>query len=515
MAEPFRAEYAATFQSPADFDDIAKQLLLMDEHMHDEKTGLLRHGWDESKQMPWADKQTGLSPEVWGRAMGWYSMALVDTLDWFPKDHPQCTALIAVLNRTMAAVLRAEDSKSGLWWQVMSRPPQNGPLLQKQPDGSIRLGKARTENGNYLEASASCMFTYALAKGARMGYLPRPDEARARRAWEAIQKQFLTTDPDGSLTLHGTVKVGGLGGKPYRAGDFDYYIHEPVVDQDKKGVGSFLLAGSEIEQPFDATLAPAKTAWLPSSRDFRATPESVARPKIALMDAWFNSQTRKNALGQTELYHYKWEDDSASGYSLLGRAFQSFGVNLTTLPTAPTTASLAHADVYLIASPDIPSKNPDPHYMDKASGDAIEAWVKSGGILLLFSNDRDNTEFEHFNTLSDRFGIHFNPVLSHHVVGDDHAAGEVIIPPGTGIFGAGLTAYMKDTSSITVSGSAKAVVTDHGDVMIAIAHLGKGVVLAVTDPWVYNEYADGRKLRQYDGFEAANFLAAWAVSQTK
>jgi unsaturated rhamnogalacturonyl hydrolase len=237
--------------------------------------------------------------------------------------------------------------------------------------------------------------------------------------------------------------------------------------------------------------------------------------KTAVVDAWFNSQTRKNAFGQTELYHYKWDDDSANGYSLFGRAFQSYGAALAALPTAPTAAALAHAQIYVIASPDVPIKNPNPHYMDKPSGDAIEAWVKSGGVLLLFSNDRDNTEFDHFNTLSDRFGIHFNPVLSHHVVGNEHAPGEVVIPPGTGIFGAGFTAYMKDTSTITVSGPAKPVVTDHGDIMIAISHVGKGAVLAITDPWVYNEYADGRKMRQYDGFEAAQDLAAWAVRQSK
>jgi unsaturated rhamnogalacturonyl hydrolase len=114
MAEPFRAEYAVTFQSPADFDDIAKQLLLMDAHMRDPKTGLMKHGWDESKQMPWADKQTGLSPEVWGRAMGWYCMSLVDVLDWFPKDHPQCAALVATLNRTMAAVVSGGRSWTSL-----------------------------------------------------------------------------------------------------------------------------------------------------------------------------------------------------------------------------------------------------------------------------------------------------------------------------------------------------------------------------------------------------------------
>ena len=515
MAEPFRAEYAATFQSPTDFDDVAKQLLLMDAHMRDPRTGLLRHGWDESKQMPWADKQTGLSPEVWGRAMGWYAMALVDTLDWFPKDHPQHSALVAALNRTMAAVVKVQDAKTGLWWQVMDQSSRSAPLMQKQPDGSIRIGMAHSDNGNFLEASASCMFAYALAKGARMGYLPQSDVANAKRAWEGIQKQFLTTNPDGMLTLHGTVKVGGLGGTPYRAGDFNYYIHEPIVDQDKKGIGAFLLAGSEMDQPFNNMQpGPAKTGLLASSKDFHSAPSSTSRQKTALIDAWFNSQTRKNAFGQTELYHYKWDDDTINGYSLFGRAFQSYGAALATLPTAPTAATLAHASIYVIASPDVPIKNPNPHYMDQSSGDAIEAWVKAGGVLMLFSNDRDNTEFTHFNTLSDRFGIHFNPVLSHHVTSGD-GPGEVVIPPGTGIFGAGFTAFMKDTSTITVSGPARAVVTSDGDIMIAISHLGKGAVFAVTDPWIYNEYADGRKMRQYDGYEAAQYLAAWATSQAK
>jgi unsaturated rhamnogalacturonyl hydrolase len=151
--------------------------------------------------------------------------------------------------------------------------------------------------------------------------------------------------------------------------------------------------------------------------------------------------------------------------------------------------------------------------MDKASGDAIEAWVRAGGVLLLFSNDRDNAEFEHFDTLADRFGMHFNPVLSHHVVEPDHGPGQVAIPAGTGIFGDGWTAYMKDTSTISVSGPAKAVVVDRGDVMIAVAQVGKGAVLGVVDPWFYNEYADGRKMGEYRGFEAAKDVAGWAVRQ--
>jgi unsaturated rhamnogalacturonyl hydrolase len=523
MAEPFRAAYAASFQQPQEFDDIARQLLLMDAHMRDPKSGLLRHGWDESKSMPWADKATGLSPEVWARAMGWYCMALVDVLDWFPKDQPQRPALIAALNRNLSAVLKVQDSGTGLWWQVMDRSPHAAPRLMKQPDGSIRLSVEHSSDGNYFEASASCMFTYALAKGVRLGYLPSADEAAAQRAWAGIQKKFITTNPDGTLTLHGTVKVGGLGGTPYRAGDFAYYVGEKVVDQDAKGVGAYLLAGSEMDQvspeapaSVSQSPAPARTGLLPSSKDFHAPAEAQPTRRVtAMVDAWFNSQTRKNPLGQTELFHYKWDDDSYNGYSLFGRAFQRHGADLATLPAAPTRANLSQAQIYIIASPDIPSKNPNPHDMDQASGDAIEAWVKSGGVLLLFSNDRDNTEFTHFDTLADRFGMHFNPVLSHHVVDPDHSTGEVVIPPGTGIFGSGFTAYMKDTSTISPTGPAKALVTDHGDVMIAIAHLGKGVVLGIVDPWFYNEYADGRKMGQYKGFEAADDVAAWAVRQAQ
>jgi unsaturated rhamnogalacturonyl hydrolase len=492
MAEPFRAEYADTFQQawdgpglpqdlPPDWDDIAKQLLLMDTHMRDPKTGLLKHGWDESKSMPWADKTTGLSPEVWARAMGWYSMALVDVLDWFPKENPKRAELLTALKRTMAAVVKAQDPASGLWWQVMSRPG---------------------EKGNYFEASASCMFTYALAKGVRKGYLPQADEANAKRGWEGIQKKFVTADADGGLVLHGTVKVGGLGGTPYRSGTFDYYIGEKVVDQDAKGVGAFLLAGSEMEQ---------------------ASTEALGQGKTALIDAWFNSQTKKDALGGTHLFHYKWDDDSYDGYSLFGRAFERYGAALAEDASAPTPEALKKAQIYVIVSPDIPAKNPNPHYMDKQSADTIAAWVKAGGVLLLFANDPGNADISHYDILSDEFGIHFNAALSHHVVEPDHTTGELTIPPGTGIFGQGFTAYMKDTCTITVSGPAKAIVTDKGDVMIAESHVGKGVVLAVVDPWFYNEYADGRKvemiggrpLREFDGFEAAQDIAGWAVRQAK
>jgi unsaturated rhamnogalacturonyl hydrolase len=348
--------------------------------------------------------------------------------------------------------------------------------------------------GNYLEASASCMFTYALAKGVRLGYLPRADEAAAKKGWAGIQRQFVEVGADGGMVLHGTVKVGGLGGTPYRSGDYAYYLKEAVVDGDRKGIGPFLMAGAEMEQ---------------------ASTVALGQGKVALMDGWFNSQVRKNAFGPERLFHYKWDEDANEGDSLFGYALERYGVKLGELPAAPTLANLKGAQIYVIVSPDNPAKNPVPHYVDKASGDAIEAWVKAGGVLLLMSNDRDNTEFEHFNTLSDRFGMHFNPVLSHHVIEPDHGPGEVRIPPGTGIFGDGWTAYMKDTSTITLSKTAKAVVTDKGDIMIAVAHVGKGAVMGVVDPWFYNEYADGRKMGQYRGFEAAEDVAGWLVKEAK
>jgi unsaturated rhamnogalacturonyl hydrolase len=337
------------------------------------------------------------------------------------------------------------------------------------------------------------MFVYALAKGVRMGYLPQADEASARRGWEGIQKAFVTTE-NGKMALSGTVKVAGLGGKPYRSGTYAYYIGEKTGVNDAKGIGAFLLAGSEMEQ---------------------AATEALGQRKTVLVDAWFNSQTRQNAAGQTELFHYKWNDDANSGFSFFGRVFQRYGAKLAEEKTAPTAADLKKAQIYILPSPDIPSKNPNPHYMDPKSVDVIANWVKHGGVLLLMENDGPNAEFTHFDTLSDRFGIHFNQVLVNHVVGDDYPAGELVIPAGTGVFSHPHLAYMKDTCTISVNGPAKSVVTKDGHTMIAVAKYGKGTVFAIVDPWVYNEYVDHRNHLplKYDNFAGAIDLAGWAVRQ--
>jgi unsaturated rhamnogalacturonyl hydrolase len=317
----------------------------------------------------------------------------------------------------------------------------------------------------------------------------------AKRGWEGIEKKFVEVGADGNVVLHGTVKVGGLGGTPYRSGTFDYYIGEKIGDQDAKGVGSFLKAGAEMEQAPTALMAQGKTV---------------------AVDAWFNSQTRKNAMGQTELFHYKWDDDANSGFSFFGRAFQRYGVTLATEKSATTPAELKKAQIYVIASPDIPVKNPSPHYMDKASAGAIQEWVRAGGVLILMENDVNNSEFYHFNALSERFGIHFNPVIRNKVDGDKWEMGTVMIPlGGNTVFQYPHKAYLKEICTIRVSGPAQAVVTDQGDVLMAMASYGKGAVFAVVDPWVYNEYVDRRNRLpvDYDGFAAAIDLAGWAVRQ--
>src|SRR5215207_3739005 len=226
MGEPFYAEYAVTFKEDAAFDDIAKQFILMERHARDDKTGLLYHGWDESKQQRWANPTTGRSPNFWGRAMGWYAMALVDTLDHFPQKHTQRAELIAILNRLARAVAKYQDPRSGLWYQVLDK------------------GGAK---GNYLEASAACMFVYALAKGVRNGYLPARYMKIANDGYRGIQKEFVKYDADGRFNLAGTVSVAGLGGNPYRDGSYEYYLSEKVVTNDPKGIGAFLLAATEME----------------------------------------------------------------------------------------------------------------------------------------------------------------------------------------------------------------------------------------------------------------------------
>lgn len=226
MAGPFMAEYAARFDEPELFDEVAREILLMEQVARDPQTGLLYHGWDERRQQRWADPQTGCSPHLWARAVGWYAMALVDVLERLPAAHPQRPAVVAVLQRLAEAVCRVQDAESGAWFQIL--------------DQGHRAG-------NYLESSASCMFVYALAGGVRRGYLDAGYLAVAQRAYAGILQHFIEVDVQGLVNVTRICGVGGLGGTPYRDGSFAYYMSEPVVTNDHKGVGAFILAACEME----------------------------------------------------------------------------------------------------------------------------------------------------------------------------------------------------------------------------------------------------------------------------
>ena len=472
MAEPFYAEYASIFHHPDAYRDIAKQFALIQEHARDPKTGLLYHGWDESKSERWASKETGLSGEFWGRAMGWYMMALVDTIEYLPEDDPARAELLKYLVLDADAVVRYQDEQSGLWFQVIDKAGAPG---------------------NYLESSASCMFVYALAKSVRRSYLPSRYLESAERGYKGILNHFIKDSPDGSVSLTQTVLGAGLGGAPYRDGSYSYYVGEKVGADDPKGVGAFLLASAEMEQ---------------------ASQLKVGRGKTVLLDAWFNSQMRPDATGRAISFHYKWDDMSDSGYSMFGQIFRNFGAETTTLYTRPVAADLRKAQVYIIVSPDIPSRNPNPHYMETADADEIALWVKSGGVLMMMENDPEHADIDHLNLLAEKFGIHFNKVLRNTVEGRKFEQGKIDLEPGGPIFHRHYTAYMKEICTITAQSPAKAILRDKGDVLIATSKFGKGSVVAVVDPWVYNEYTDGRKLPpEYENYAAGRDLAEWALEQ--
>ncbi|HTR81231.1 MAG TPA: glycoside hydrolase family 88 protein [Bacteroidota bacterium] len=227
MAEPFYGWYASRWGEKKDFDDIINQFVFIARHVRDPKTGLFYHAWDESRSQKWADPVTGCSPSFWSRAMGWYCMALVDVLDFIPKDDARRDTLIVILKDLSASIAGYRDSTTGLWYQVM--------------DQGARAG-------NYFEASASCMFVYAFAKGAALGYLDPQYSEMARSSFNGILRNLVTIEDGGLVDLHHTCKGAGLGGRPYRDGSYEYYIGEPQRTNDLKGIGAFLLAAIEVEK---------------------------------------------------------------------------------------------------------------------------------------------------------------------------------------------------------------------------------------------------------------------------
>ncbi len=233
MGQPFYAQYASVVASPAErdsiYNDVALQFLLVARHTRDPRTQLMYHGWDAARSQPWADSATGLSKNFWARAVGWYMMGAVETLDYLPPTHPDRDEIIRTLQDVADGVARVQEPVTGLWWDILDAP---------------------NRDGNYLEASASSMFVYAMAKGARLGYLAPRFRAIATRAFDGMTRNLVREAPYGASLIN-VCQVSGLGGAlrkdgTPRDGTFGYYVSEPVVSDDYKGVGPFILAALEL-----------------------------------------------------------------------------------------------------------------------------------------------------------------------------------------------------------------------------------------------------------------------------
>lgn len=469
MGQPFYAEYSVVWNED-NWNDIANQFVWMENHARDKKTGLLYHGWDESKQQKWANKETGLSPHVWGRAMGWYAIALVDTLDYFPKNHPRRAELVAILQREAEAITKYQDKKTGVWYDIIDLP--NRPK-------------------NYIESSCSAMFVYAIAKGVRNGYLPEKYLKTVNRGWAGIKKEFIKERADGFLDWEGTVSVSGLGGNPYRDGSFEYYMSEKLRTNDAKGLGPAVMAAVELESLERGRIGAGKTV---------------------LLDDYFNHEVRKDG----SVWHYKWEEKNHPGFYAFGEQFKSFGATLDTLSSAPNAANLKNASVYIIVDPDTEKETEKPNFISATDAKNIADWVKKGGVLVMLGNDYGNAEFDNWNVLAKQFGIEFNKDNKNLVKNDQYEQGRVNVPNGNLIFKNARELYLKEISTLKLSGKAQSILDWNGDKIMAVAKHGKGTVFALGDPWLYNEYVDGRKMNGlFQNHQAARDLSVWLLAQAR
>lgn len=220
MAGPFMAEYGAKFGQPEWFDQCALQALLMREKTEDQKTGLYYHAWDSTKERPWADPLTGRSHEFWGRSIGWVPVAILDELDFFPADHPERETLVKMTADLLKAVVRYQDPKAGLWYQVVDKGG---------------------EEGNWLESSCTCLFAGAICKAVRLGFLEQSYLDVARKAYEGVIGRLKYNQ--GGMVIDNICVGTGVG-------DYAHYCARPTGENDLHGAGAFILMCQEVYQTF-------------------------------------------------------------------------------------------------------------------------------------------------------------------------------------------------------------------------------------------------------------------------
>jgi unsaturated rhamnogalacturonyl hydrolase len=273
----------------------------------------------------------------------------------------------------------------------------------------------------------------------------------------------------------------------------DYYFKEPVMVNDPKGMGAFLQCVVEAEYAHF----------------------NVKHP-LVLLDAYYNNEIKKNDFGKDIRWHYAWEDLSNGGFQFLGKQFENNGAQLKTLTTAPTALALHKASIYLIVDPDHVKDNPTPNYMNTADAKIISDWVSAGGVLVLLANDSANCDLSHFNKLANTFGIQFSSESVNMVKGTAFEMGTAFPTQGNTVLRPGTKIYVKEVSAMQLSGTSKPIALAGDKIVAAVASFGKGQVIAVGDPWLYNEYVDGRKLPiGFQNFEAMGQIVKWTLSKIK
>ena len=465
MGQPFRTEYLLLTGKIDEWDDVANQFIWMANGSIDPKTGLMYHAFDESRVQRWSNPKTGHSPEFWSRAMGWYILGLIDVIELFPNDQKKKKDLIDIYVKLADALVKVQDPASGVWWQVTDKASQKG---------------------NYLESSGSSMFVAAMLKGLRLGYLPEKFRDAANKGYQGILKEFVTKDGKGFYHLIRAVAGAGLGGSPYRDGSYDYYVNEPKRDDDLKAVGPFLQAAIEY--------------------DLQGL-QSVGKGKTVLLDRYFNNEYKDG-----KRYHYTWDDYHDSGFSWVGQTFRDRGAQTLHLDEAPNGANLNDAHVYIIVDPDHEKDSPKPNFITEQHCEQIDFWVKNGGTLILMTNDTTNAEIIRSNKLAEKFGISFTMKNINFVKNDNYPDGVVLADKDNGIFTPGSTFYIKELVTLKVKKGVKKIALKGKDIIIASTTHGKGKVLVVGDPWLYNEYVNGRKLPgDFDNYKAVVELVNWAL----
>ena len=409
----------------------------------------------------------------------------------YAKQFHEPEAFDDIANRFIWMEQHARDAKTGLYEMALVDVLENFPVTHPKHDTLVSILKRRAnaikklqdpltglwhdilnspkEKEPRIVVSASAMFVYANAKAVRLGFLPASYLAVSKKGYDGILKQFIDTNKEGYANLKG------------------------ALSEDPNGVGVFIQAANEME-------------W-------HLVPK-LGKNKVFLLDDYYNAEKKKDIKGVEYAYHYKWPEMYNNGFSFLGNIITTNGLQTKTLSQAPTAGNLKNASIYMIVDADNIADNPTPNYMNDRDAQEIYNWVKAGGVLVLFHNDKPNADFTAINKLSDLFGIHFNEDTYNKVIGINYLGGKIDVPAGHQILKNVQTIYQKEVCSITVKAPAKSVLTKGDLVVFATAKIGKGTVFATGDPWLYNEYTDGRMLpAMYQNAEAAKDVVKWLISQ--